>query len=114
MGTLEHHNQKNRDTYLRDQLRETHKDINAARKRNSWQAVAALRRQALDIRSQLDDLEREANKPIDEYQAMPDEQLIATILDAYRELPQHIRDELREEMEAIERPPLELVENDDS
>lgn len=109
----EQHTRKTRETYLQDQLRETHKDINAARKRNSWQAVAALRRQALDIRTQLDELERDANKPVDEYEAMTDEQLMAAILDGYRELPQHMRDELRDSMEQIETPPLQLVKDGD-
>ncbi len=45
-----------REQYLRAQLREIHADIDMARERMSWQAVAALRRQAKSLREELDTL----------------------------------------------------------
>lgn len=43
--------------YLRGQLAEAHRDLDAARKAESWQAVAALRRQTLYISEEIARLE---------------------------------------------------------
>lgn len=40
--------------YWQEQLREVHLDIEAARKDHSWQALASLRRQAKDLRLEMD------------------------------------------------------------
>lgn len=46
-----------RESYLRGELDEAHADIDAARAAESWQAVAALRRQALYISEELGKIE---------------------------------------------------------
>ena len=77
--------QMSRITYLRKELRSAHKDMEAARKRQSWQAVASLRRQALSVRNELDQLKILQDQE-EEQAAQPDD-LVRSLVEAVRVLP---------------------------
>lgn len=82
-GTLE------REEYLRRQLQETHDDIDQARAAESWQAVAALRRQALYISEELGRVEeaRLAKPGGRDWASMSREEMIERTGDLARQMP---------------------------
>ena len=77
--------QMSRLTYLRRQLRAAHKDMEAARKKNSFVALASLRRQALLIRDELDKIKILQDQE-EEQAAQPDD-LVRSLVEAVRVLP---------------------------
>ena len=87
-------NRQKRVTYLQKQLTEAHRDIDSARSNNSWTAVASLRRQALGLRAELDDIKAaEAAAHIADHR-LTDDQIVDEIRAAIGVLPVSVVEEI--------------------
>lgn len=87
-----------RRVYLIRQLEQCHDDITAARTAGSWQAVATLRRQALQLRGSLEDHDRQTGAHVT---TLTDDQLVTGIIDATLTLPPTLRDQLIATLEGL-------------
>jgi len=85
--------------YLVRELEATHDDLTSARRAGSWQAVAALRRQALSLRSDLETHDRRSGADVDN---MTDQQLMAKVVSDSIALPPAIRDQFMETLDALD------------
>ena len=101
--------------YLKVSLSEIHEDINEARTRHSYQAAAALRRQARDVRKEIDDMAAavaaEAARE-ERRRSSPDElrEKLAVVL---ANLPQTEYVDLLAAVAELRAPVLSLVEEDE-
>ena len=102
---------KTRKNYLTEQLRETHQDLDSARELDSWTAVATLRRQALQLRAELDEIKQvEAASKLEEHR-LTDAELVGEIVAALEILPVSVVEDIMEACEQRVGPPkLRVVE----
>ena len=102
---------RGRSRYLTESLREVHNDIDAARAVNSWSAVAALRRQALQVRAELDEIKRAEDAHKLEEHRLTDAELVEEIVAALEILPVSVVEDIMEACEQRVGPPkLRVVE----
>lgn len=82
--------------YYAEQLRQIHADLDGARQCGSWQALAALHRQAMQMRERLDEIDRERKRPAEA--AMTEDELVAILVDAIRNISDTHLDLIEEEV----------------
>lgn len=96
-------------TFLREQLREIAADIEQAKSEGkAWTAIAQMRRLVVDLRKELDELEKAEQAPQEE--SMTDDELVAILLDAIRQMPDDLLDQVEEALLARRGPTLRLVD----
>lgn len=91
---------KTRRNYLIGHLNGAEKDLDEARAAGSWQAVSHLRRQALQIRAELDEIEAAEEAAPPPEKAMTEDELVARMAKALRVLPLRHLDPLAEVIRA--------------
>ena len=107
------HSRQKRVTYLQRQLAETHNDMDRAREVNSWTAVATLRRQALSLRAELDEMKAAQDAVRIEEHRLTDDQIVDELRAAISLLPVSVVEELMEACEdRVGAPRLALVEGE--
>lgn len=79
-----------RDVWLREQLAGLESDIGEAQESRSWQAVAALRRQAHATRDALDQVIAATAQHADPTADLSDEELVAGLVSVLGALPDHV------------------------
>ncbi len=85
---------QSRRTYLTNQLRQAHADLDAARHDHSWQAVAALRRQAVGLRDDLDMLIAGEAAAASQIERLSDDELVGELRAALAVLPVSVVEEI--------------------
>jgi len=107
------HAKQKRVTYLQRQLAETHNDMDRAREVNSWTAVATLRRQALSLRAELDEMKAAEDAMKIAEHRLTDDEIVDELRAAISVLPVSVVEELMEACEdRVGAPRLALVKGD--
>lgn len=98
-------------TYVAEQLQQLHDDLDGARADGSWQALAALYRQAMAMRARLDEIERaEASAKEDGDSELTLDQVLDAILAELEHLPPAALEQIADRAEAMLSPPAEGTE----
>lgn len=96
-------------TYLAQQLRDVHDDIDGAREDHSWQALAALRRQAMQVREAYNAALAEEKAAGQEEEISPEDALEA-VCSFIREAPEAVLEQLHEAFGERVRPGLQVID----
>lgn len=97
-------------TFLREQLREITADIAQAKADGkAWTAIAQMRRLTIDIRRELDELERQQREEPPE-QKLSDEELAAVLVQAIADMPDDLLDLVEDAVRQRRGPALRVVD----
>ena len=96
-------------TYVAEQLAQLHDDIDGARTDGSWQALAALYRQAMAMRERLDALDRAA-AAADRGPELSQEELVRQLVEAVLHLPAALLEPVADALDQRLAPPAEVDE----
>lgn len=96
--------------YVAEQLKQLHDDIDGARDDRSWQALAALYRQAMSMRERLDAIDRASAVKEDADARLTGEQLVDAIIDEMERLPPGALERIADRVELLLSPPSEEPE----